>query len=361
MNGTFGLEPSVGRKECDGMSEWMMSIVIPVFNEESIILNTYARLKTVMQPWTHELIFVDDGSTDQSREYLAGLSAQDPAVKVVTFSRNFGHQLAVSAGLHYASGDAVVLIDADLQDPPEVIPRFIEAWQQGYDVVYGVRARRAGESIVKRGTAYLFYRFLRHLSDVDIPADVGDFRLMSRRVVDVINRMPEAHRFVRGMVSWAGFQQLGIPYVREPRTAGQSKYPWHKMWRFSLDAVTSFSVEPLRWVRRGALAVSGLAFVASVWLIRQKLVYPHSLVLGWTSTMVTVLWLGALQLGALGILGEYLARVVEQGRQRPLYVVADTRNFADKGVTPSGDTSQTGDSRGERRGKTVDFHRNSLL
>ena len=355
-------EPAERRKEWEAMSEWMISVVIPVFNEEAIIRHTYARLKTVMHPWRHELIFVDDGSTDHSREYLTALSVQDPAVKVVILSRNFGHQLAVSAGMRYASGDAVVLIDADLQDPPEVITRFVGMWEQGYDVVYGVRTQREGESWAKRVTAHVFYRLLRQLSDVSIPADVGDFRLMSRRVVDVLNNMPEAHRFIRGMASWAGFRQIGIAYIREPRTAGTSKYPWHKMWRFSLDAVTSFSVEPLRWVRRGALAVSAMAFLASLWLIRQKLMFPHSLVLGWTSVMVTMLWLGALQLGALGIFGEYLARVVEQGRQRPLYVVAETQNLGaeDSGSTVFSEVHNERE-RGEHHGQAVDFHRHTLL
>lgn len=341
------------------MTSRYISIVIPVFNEEHVLHETYRRIHQVLTKIPHEIVFVDDGSDDRSGEYLAALAAQDPAVKVVSLSRNFGHQQAVSAGMRYARGDAVILMDADLQDPPEIIPQFLEKWREGYDVVYGVRTHRAGESIVKRGTAYLFYRFLRHLSEVDIPADVGDFRLISRRVVDLLNSMPEQHRFIRGMVSWVGFRQIGIPYERAPRSAGKSKYPWYKMWRFSLDGVTSFSVEPLRWVRRGALAVSALAFLASIWLIHQKLVFPHSLVLGWTSVMVTVLWLGALQLGALGILGEYLARVVEQGRRRPLYVVEDTTNVdrTAEFVMPT-DLEEQG---GETRGKTVDFHRNSIL
>ncbi len=341
------------------MDESQLTIVVPVFNEEQIIRETYRRIHNVVNQTPHEIIFVNDGSTDHTLEHLADIALKDPRVKVISLSRNFGHQLAVTAGLNYAKGDAVILMDADLQDPPEMIPQFMETWRQGYDVVYGIRRHRAGESPLKRFTAFAFYRLLRHLSEVDVPADVGDFRLMSRRIVDMLNNMPEQHRFIRGMVSWVGFRQIGIPYDRDSRFGGESKYPFHKMWRFSLDALTSFSVEPLRWVRRGALAVSGLAFLASIWLIRQKLAFPHSLVLGWTSTMVTMLWLGALQLGALGIIGEYLARVVEQGRQRPLYVVAQTINVDDdeKSMSPP----YPGERRTDKRGHAVDFDRNSVL
>ena len=345
------------------MTQWtIISVVVPVLNEEAVLSETYARLKKVLEPWPHEIVFVDDGSTDGSGDILSNLSIRDPHVKVISLSRNFAHQLAVSAGLHYVEGDAIILVDADLQDPPEVIPELIEKWRQGYDVVYGIRCKREGESRTKRLTAYLFYRILRRLSDVDIPRDVGDFRLLSRRVVNVLNVMPESHRFIRGMSSWVGFRQIGVSYVREPRAAGTTKYPWHKMWRFSLDAVTSFSVEPLRWVRRGAWVVAALAFLASLWLIRQKLMFPHSLVLGWTSMMVTVLWLGALQLGALGIFGEYLARVVEQGRKRPLYVVAETRNLGAEDSESSDLTRIHSErERGDHHGQAVDFHRHTLL
>ena len=310
-------------------TSYHLSIVIPVYNEVAVLPQTYARLLAVMEPYDYELIFVDDGSQDASLSLLNRWASVNNRVKVLSFSRNFGHQPAVSAGLHYAKGDAVVLIDADLQDPPEVIPAMVSAWEDGYDVVYGVRQDREGESWSKKITAYVFYRFLRSISDVDIPVDSGDFRLLSRPVVNVINAMPESHRFVRGMTAWAGFRQTGVPYRRAARAAGESKYPWRKMWHLSLDAVTSFSVAPLRWVRRVALTVAFVALIASVLLIRQKLLYPHSLILGWTSVMVSILWLGALQLGAIGIIGEYMAHVVDQVRQRPLYVIARAWNFED--------------------------------
>lgn len=303
------------------MNSFLISVVIPVFNENSVILDTYKRTQKVLQQFNYELIFVDDGSTDGSQETLATLPTADPSVQVIFLSRNFGHQNAVSAGLLRARGDAVIIMDADLQDPPELIVQFVQLWQQGNDVVYGVRQARPGESILKRASAHLFYRTLRRMSRVDIPLDVGDFRLMSRRVVDIVNAMPESHRFLRGMVSWVGFRQVGVPYMRGARTTGHSHYSWQNMWDLSLDGVTSFTVAPLRWVRRIALVIAAVAFAVSLRLIYAKLHNPHALVLGWTSMMVTVLWLGALQLGVLGIIGEYVGRIAEQGRSRPHFVV----------------------------------------
>jgi dolichol-phosphate mannosyltransferase len=305
------------------MSNYLISIVIPVYNEHDMVVQTYTRTKKALQNIHYELVFVDDGSTDESRQKLFELAAGDPAVKVVALSRNFGHQSAVTAGLVHAEGDAVVVMDADLQDPPELIELFIELWKQGYDVVYGIRHLRIGDSWFKRKAAHLFYRTLGSLSDVNIPPDVGDFRLMSRRVVDVVNAMPEYHRYLRGMVAWAGFRQIGVPYNRAPRSQGTTHYSWKKMWHLSLDGITSFSIQPLRWIRRVALMVSALALMASLWLIYQKLSNPKNpaLVLGWTSMMVTVLWLGSLQLGVLGIIGEYVGRTLEQGRQRPQFIV----------------------------------------
>ena len=309
-------------------SSHRISVVVPVFNEVDVLALTYGRLIAVLDSFDYELMFVDDGSRDGSLALLASLALSNDRVKVLSLSRNFGHQPAVSAGLHYATGDAVVLIDADLQDPPEIIPAMVTAWEEGYDVVYGVRQSRDGESWLKRLAAHLFYRFLRRASDVEIPIDSGDFRLLSRTVVDVINGMPERNRFMRGMTAWVGFRQTGVFYQRAARAAGESKYPWHKMWRLSLDAITGFSTAPLRWVFRASLTVAMVAFLGSMWLLYQRVSYPKTsgLVIGWTSLILTLLWLGSFQLGAIAIIGKYLGHVVDQVRQRPLYVVARTWN-----------------------------------
>lgn len=309
------------------MDKPLLSIVVPVYNEEAVLLQSYRRIKKTVVDFNTEIIFVDDGSTDQSSAILESLAEHDPTTRVLMLSRNFGHQQAVTAGLEYAQGQAVVIIDADLQDPPELIPAFIERWRSGYDVVYGIRDSRAGESWFKRASARWFYRILRGMSDVDIPLDVGDFRLLSRQVVDVLNAMPEHHRFLRGMAAWAGFKQIGIRYAREPRAAGESKYPLRRMWRLSVDAVTGFTVAPLRVGTRLALMVAVVAGAFSVWLIIQKMSHPAALVLGWTSLMVTILWLGAMQLFVLGMVGEYVGRIVEQTRGRPLFIVAKALNL----------------------------------
>lgn len=303
-----------------------ISVVMPVYNEEAVLIQTYRRLKNVLANYSAELIFVDDGSSDQSPLILENLAQHDPHVKVLFLSRNFGHQSAVTAGLRYAQGDATVILDADLQDPPELIPDMVRQWHEGYDVVYGVRDSRQGETWFKRLTAGVFYHLLRRMSEVDIPPNVGDFRLLTRSVVNVLNAMPEPQRFLRGMAAWAGFRQIGVHYVRDPRAAGATKYPLRRMWRLSIDAMTGFTATPLRVGTRLAMLVAVIAASFSVWLIYQKLHHPAALVLGWTSLMVTVLWLGALQLLVMGIIGEYVARIVEQTRGRPLYVIARTAN-----------------------------------
>ncbi len=323
----------------------LLSIVVPVYNEEAVLLQCYRRLAEVSSDLDAEILFVDDGSRDHSAAILDGLAQRDPRVKVLLLTRNFGHQAAVTAGLHHACGQAVVVIDADLQDPPELITEFLRRWQQGYDVVYGIRTVRSGESWFKRASAHWFYRILRRLSDVDIPLDVGDFRLLSRPVVDVINAMPEHHRFLRGMAAWTGFRQTGVPYVRQPRAAGHSKYPWRRMWRLSVDALTGFTVAPLRIGTRLALLVAVIAAIFSVWLIVQKMTHPANLVLGWTSLMVTVLWLGALQLGVIGMVGEYVGRIAEEARGRPLYVIGRTVNLEPAESIPPGRRSMPGSGR----------------
>lgn len=311
----------------------LISIVIPCFNEEQVIGETINRLKTISDAMTDvqvELIFVDDGSRDSTRELLKQLAANDSRIKIVGFARNFGHQIAVTAGIDAANGDAVVLIDADMQDPPEIIPQMVEKWHEGYDVVFGTRTERAGESAFKRATARMFYRMLNRLSDVPIPLDTGDFRLMSRSVVDTLNAMPERHRFIRGMVSWVGFRQIALPYARAERFAGESKYPLRKMLRFATDGIISFSSKPLQLsigmgVTSAILALLGLFYVVCVRL------FTSDWVDGWAGLMVAVLFIGGVQLISIGILGEYIGRMYAEMKQRPLYVVGEYIGFSDEG------------------------------
>jgi dolichol-phosphate mannosyltransferase len=270
-----------------------------------------------------EILFVDDGSRDSTREIIQNLVELNSDVKLIVLSRNFGHQLAVSAGIDYSNGDAIVLIDADLQDPPEVITSMVEKWTQGADVVYGVRTKRKGESLLKKSTAKYFYRLLRVLSGTDIPADTGDFRLISRRVADVLKDMPERDRFLRGMVSWTGFNQVGLPYERDARFAGKTKYSMKKMITFAADAIFSFSTAPLRLAILLGLLTSLLAFAGIVSAVYGRL-FTDQWVEGWTFTIITIFFMGGIQLVTIGILGEYLGRLYLSSKARPLYVVKQT-------------------------------------
>ena len=303
------------------------SVVAPVFNEEALIEEFYQRVRNVMEgigePW--ELVLVNDGSRDRSPQLLDQLYAQDPEhVVVLHFSRNFGHQLAITAGSDYARGDAVIVIDSDLQDPPEVIPEFIARWREGYEVVYGVRAEREGETWFKLFTADLFYRLIQALTDVVIPMEAGDFRLLDRKVVEVMREMHEGHRFVRAMVSWVGFRQIGVPYRRLARKAGESKYPFRKMFRLALDAITGFSFLPLKlalWC--GALAtVAGLIMALVLLILRLNGSMPLA---GQGLTASLVLFMGGVQLLVMGILGEYLGRIYDEVRRRPLYIIREIK------------------------------------
>lgn len=307
-----------------------ISIVVPAYNEEEVIAETYLRLTSVMQGLSlpYELIFVNDGSRDQTFDKLTVLARADRNVKVINFSRNFGHQVAVTAGIEYAAGEVVVLIDADLQDPPELIATFVEKWREGFDVVYAVRRQRAGETWFKRMTARAFYRVMRDLTDIEIPLDTGDFRLMNRNVVDMLVAMKEKHRFIRGMVSWVGFRQIGVPYDRAERLAGESKYPLRKMIKFSIDGITSFSFKPLQLASQLGFLCSGLGFLAILGIVYLRL-FTVQTIQGWASIMVVSLFLGGIQLFVLGIIGEYVGRVYDEVRGRPLYIVADTQNFDD--------------------------------
>jgi len=303
------------------------SVVAPVFNEEALIEEFYQRVRNVMEgigePW--ELVLVNDGSRDRSPQLLDQLYAQDPEhVVVLHFSRNFGHQLAITAGSDYARGDAVTVIDSDLQDPPEVIPEFIAKWREGYEVVYGVRAEREGETWFKLFTADLFYRLIQALTDVVIPMEAGDFRLLDRKVVEVMREMHEGHRFVRAMVSWVGFRQIGVPYRRLARKAGESKYPFRKMFRLALDAITGFSFLPLKlalWC--GALATAaGLIMALVLLILRLNGSIPLA---GQGLTASLVLFMGGVQLLVMGILGEYLGRIYDEVRRRPLYIIREIK------------------------------------
>ena len=311
----------------------LLSVVIPCYNEEAVINETFKRLRVFCSGLDNlnvELIFVDDGSQDATRQLIKNQAAKDSRIKLIGFARNFGHQIAVTAGIDSASGDAVVLIDADLQDPPEVVHEMIVKWRQGYDVVYGTRTHRPGESIFKRATARLFYRLLNKLSDVPIPLDTGDFRLMSRNVVDALRSMPERDRFVRGMVSWVGFKQISLPYSRAERFAGESKYPLSKMLRFATDGILSFSTKPLQMSVGLGMLSAILSLVAILYALGLRL-FTNIWVEGWTALMIAVLFLGGVQLICVGILGEYIGRIYNEVKQRPLYVVQEYSGFNQAG------------------------------
>ncbi len=307
------------------------SVVIPVYNEEECIAATYGRLAEIMDGTgeSYELVFINDGSRDRSAEIISSLGSGDNRVKLVDFSRNFGHQIAVTAGLKHASGQAIIVIDADLQDPPEVIPQMIEKWKQGFDVVYGQRLKRQGESLFKKATASIFYRTLRSMTNVEIPVDTGDFRLMDRKVVDVMNELSEQNRFIRGLVSWVGFKQTALEYVRDERFAGETKYPFKKMLKFALDGITSFSYKPLKIASYLGFALSAFSFVYLIIVLYQKL-FTSNTIAGWTSTLAANLLFNGITLMMLGIMGEYIGRIYDESKRRPLYVIKNKVGFDDE-------------------------------
>jgi polyisoprenyl-phosphate glycosyltransferase len=304
------------------------SIIVPVYNEAEVLPAFYQRLAQVMDGIgeSYEIIFVNDGSHDTSQLLLRNLHAKDERVKFVTFSRNFGHQVAITAGLDHSSGKAVVIMDADLQDPPEVIPRLIEKWREGYDVVFAVREKRKGESLFKRLTAALFYRLLRQLTAIEIPLDAGDFRLMSRKAVEALKAIRERNRFMRGLAGWIGFRQASVTFVRDVRYAGETKYPLRKMVRFALNGLTSFSFVPLQLATYLGFLVSAISLFYIVYAIGLKL-FTDRLVLGWASVIVAVLFIGGVQLISLGIIGEYIGQIYDEVKQRPLYLVDEIVGF----------------------------------
>jgi glycosyltransferase involved in cell wall biosynthesis len=306
----------------------LYSIVIPVYNEAEVLPTLYQRLTQVMESLgeLYEIIFVNDGSRDVSPFLIRELQAKDERVKLISFSRNFGHQTAITAGLDHSVGQAVVVMDADLQDPPEVIPRMVEKWREGHEVVFAMRERRSGEGLFKRATAAVFYRLLRQLTATEIPLDAGDFRLMSRRAVEALKVVRERNRFMRGLAAWIGFRQTSITFVRDVRYAGKTKYPLRKMMRFALNGLTSFTIVPLQLSTYLGFAVSLISLFYMVYVIGRKL-FTDQFVPGWASVIVAVLFLGGIQLISLGILGEYIGRIYEEVKQRPLYVIEESVGF----------------------------------
>ena len=307
-----------------------VSVVIPIYNEAEVLPTLHRRLTDVLEDLGHsyEIIFVNDGSTDASPKALFDLRAQDTRVKVISLSRNFGHQVAITAGLDYSTGDAVIVMDGDLQDPPEVIPRLVEQWQAGYEIVFAIRASRRGESLFKRITAAAFYRILRRLTTTQIPLDAGDFRLMSRLAVDALRPIRERNRFVRGLVGWIGYRYTSISYVRDSRYAGATKYPLSKMIRFGLNGIFSFSFLPLQAATYLGFGVSLMSFIYLAYAVWLKL-FTTRVVQGWASVIVAVLFVGGVQLLSLGIMGEYIGRIYEEVKQRPLYLVDAIAGFED--------------------------------
>ncbi|MBI4057616.1 MAG: glycosyltransferase family 2 protein [Elusimicrobia bacterium] len=302
----------------------LLSVIIPGYNEEEVLPFLREKLDHVLGRLSvrSEVVLIDDGSRDRSAEIMREFARQDSRYKALLLSRNYGHQMAITAGLDHAAGDVVVVLDADLQDPPELIPEMLAKWKEGYQVVYGQRTTRQGDSWAKKVTAGIFYRFIRRLSGVDIPRDAGDFRLMDRKVVDALKRMPEHHRFVRGMVAWAGFRQCPIFFERPPRKAGTTKYPWRKMFQFALDAIFAFSVIPLRISTGIGLLIMGFSMLEILWILYLRFILNIT-VKGYSSILIAILLLGGLNLLILGILGEYIGRIYIEAKNRPLYLVQE--------------------------------------
>lgn len=303
------------------------SVVVPVYNEEPVVLETYKRLKRVMDSLneSYEIVFINDGSRDKTAFIVNEICETDKNIKFIDFSRNFGHQIAITAGMDYTEGDAIIVIDADLQDPPEVIPKMIEKWKEGYDVVYGKRAERKGDTFFKKFTAAVFYRLLKRMTDVDIPVDTGDFRLIDRRVCNALALIPERSRYVRGLISWLGFRQTGLEFSRDKRFAGETKYPLKKMIKFAFDAITSFSYKPLKIASYAGTIIAAAGFIYLLVVIIQALLgYTTQ---GWASLIAVNLVFNGIVLMILGIIGEYIGRIYDEAKGRPLYIVKQTKNI----------------------------------
>jgi glycosyltransferase involved in cell wall biosynthesis len=300
-----------------------LSVIVPVYNEQEAVPEFQRRLKVVLDDLrrSSEVVYVDDGSTDGTLALLRDLRKGDPRVAVLSLSRNFGKEIALTAGIDHARGDAVIVIDADLQDPPELIPELIQEWQRGFDVVYATRASRRGESLIRRATAYVFYRVIQRVSRVRIPEDTGDFRLLSRRAVEALRRIREQHRFMKGLFAWIGYPQTAVPYRRDPRIAGRTKWSLWQLWNFALEGITSFTTLPLKVATYFGLTIALAAFCYAVLIVLKTLLRGDP-VPGYPSLMVVLLFLGGIQLMFIGIVGEYLGRIFDETKARPLYFVA---------------------------------------
>jgi glycosyltransferase involved in cell wall biosynthesis len=300
----------------------LLSVVVPVCNEEAVLSEFHHALDAVLRSlsFSAEILYVNDGSTDNSLQIIRTLAQTDKRVSLIDLSRNFGKEIALTAGLHKAAGDAVVIIDADLQDPPELIPELVHEWQQGYDVVYARRLRRGGESLLKKATSYLFYRVIRRVSRISIPKHTGDFRLLSRRAVNALNSFPEQHRLMKGLFAWIGYRQKAVGYERDPRHAGHSKWSYPGLWNLALDGITSFTIAPLKISTYLGLVTAAGAFAYGIYMIIDTLLHGNP-VPGYPSLIVIILMLGGVQLVAIGIMGEYLGRIFNETKRRPLYFI----------------------------------------
>ena len=307
------------------------SIIVPVYNEEKVINEAFKRIKSVMDTVSaeYEMIFIDDGSKDTTKSILKNLTKENKKAKAIFLSRNFGHQAAISAGLDYCSGQAVVIIDADMQDPPEIIPEMIKKWKEGYDVVYGKRISRKGENSLKKITAKLFYILLNMLTKENIPEDVGDFKLIDRKVANALKKIHEKNRYLRGIISWLGFKQGEMEYERKERYAGETKYTTSKMIKLSMDAITSFSYAPLKIATYIGFFISGISFLYLIVVIYQK-VFTNTTIKGWASITAVNLFFNGIVLVILGIFGEYIGRIYDEANNRPIYIVDDTSGIAEK-------------------------------
>jgi glycosyltransferase involved in cell wall biosynthesis len=314
------------------MEKITLSVIVPMYNEEEVIPETYARLSKILNSMkeNYEIIFINDGSRDKTRIMLSELCKKDYRVKLIDFARNFGHQVAITAGIDYAAGDCMVIIDGDLQDPPELIPEMVKIWRKGYDVVYGKRKSRSGETFFKKFTAKIFYRVLDKLTDMNIPLDTGDFRLIDRKVAEALKQLPERNRYVRGLVSWVGFKQTAIEFERSERFAGETKYPFKKMIKLALDGIMSFSYKPLKTASWLGAIISFVSFLYLLWVLIQKIFFPQWSLAGWTSLIAVSLFFNGIVLLMLGIIGEYVGRIYDEAKGRPLYIISELKNMEDR-------------------------------
>jgi polyisoprenyl-phosphate glycosyltransferase len=322
-------ESGIPREEAIDPSRPLLSVVVPVYNEEAVIEALHSRLLQVLSPsfQSFEIVFVNDGSRDMTPSMIDAICKSDSRFKALHFSRNFGHQAAVTAGLHAVTGNVIVVIDADLQDPPELIRDMIAKWREGYDVVYAQKVRREGVGPLKRAAYYVYYRFLRSLTDVEVPLDTGDFCLMDRRIVDLLNAMPERNRYVRGLRAWLGFRQTAVHFERPARFAGETKYPFRRMVALAVDGILSLSKAPLRLAMYFGFFASAISFALLVYFVLERLFGPGNLARGWASTIVVILFLGGVQLICLGVIGEFIGRIYDEVKQRPLYIVGRSTGF----------------------------------